>query len=185
MAITTLDAKTALIIIDLQHGIVALPTCHSADTVIEKSVALASAFRKHNLPVVNVNVAGGAPGRNEMPKSDQPHADNWAELVSELNAQPDDLYITKHSWGAFNRTVLHEKLQALGVTQVVVVGIATAIGVESTARQAFELGYNVTIATDATTDLNMDTYINSCERIFPKLGETGLSADVIALLEQK
>lgn len=183
MAITTLDEKTALIIIDLQKGIVALPTCHSADDVIARSAELARHFRARKLPVAIVNVAGAAPGRNEMPHSGKALPANWAELVPGLGAEEGDLHITKKTWGAFNNTALHEQLQQLGVTQVVLVGIATAIGVESTARQAYELGYNVTLATDAMTDLSIDTHNNSCTRIFPKLGETGSYRDVIALLD--
>lgn len=68
------------------------------------------------------------------------------------------------------------------MTQVVVVGVATSIGVESTARQAWELGYNVTLATDAMTDLNLDTHNNSVNLIFPRLAETGSTQDVLDLL---
>ena len=63
MALTTLDAKTALVVIDLQQGIVAMPTAHPAAQVVTHAAALAEAFRRHGLPVVLVNVAGGAPGR--------------------------------------------------------------------------------------------------------------------------
>ncbi|KZV15047.1 hypothetical protein F511_08105 [Dorcoceras hygrometricum] len=107
---------------------------------------------------------------------------DWAELVPELDAQAGDHLVTKRTWGAFAHTDLHEHLQKLGVTQVVIVGVATSIGVESTARQAYELGYNVTLATDAMTDMNADAHENSVARIFPRLGETGSTADVIALL---
>ncbi len=69
-----------------------------------------------------------------------------------------------------------------GLTQVDVCGIATSIGVESTARQAYELGYNVTLATDAMSCLNAETHHNSIERIFPRLGETGTTEDILALL---
>jgi nicotinamidase-related amidase len=132
--------------------------------------------------VVLVNVAGGAPGRTEQPKRMGELPADWAELVPELDAQAGDHLVTKRTWGAFAHTDLHEHLQKLGVTQVVIVGVATSIGVESTARQAYELGYNVTLATDAMTDMNADAHENSVARIFPRLGETGSTADVIALL---
>lgn len=185
MAITTLDTNTALIIIDLQKGIIALPTAHPAQPVIEKSATLAKAFRRHQRPVVVVNVVGHAPGRNDSgPASNAPLPSDWAELTPELDIQDSDIMISKTTWGAFNKTDLDQQLQKLGVTQVVIVGIATSIGVESTARQAFELGYNVTIATDSVTDLNIDTHNNSCDRVFPRLAETGSTADVLALLEK-
>ena len=86
-------------------------------------------------------------------------------------------------WGAFTDTDLHAYLQTNNVTQVVIVGVATSIGVESTARQAWELGYNVTIATDAMTDLDLNTHNNSINLIFPRLAETGSTDDVLNLLK--
>jgi nicotinamidase-related amidase len=71
----------------------------------------------------------------------------------------------------------------LDVTQVVITGVATSIGVEATARQAYELGYNVTLAVDAMTDTSPDAHINSVTRIFPRLGETGTTREIIDLLE--
>jgi len=184
MALTTLDDNTALIVIDLQNGIVALPVAPlEAHEVIERSARLADAFRGQKRPVVLVNVAGGAPGRNEQPKHAGDLPADWATLVPDLAQQRGDIIITKKTWGAFHNTDLHEQLQQRGITQVVICGIATSIGVESTARQAYELGYNVTLATDAMTCLNAETHKNSVERIFPRLGETGTTDEVLALLK--
>lgn len=182
MSITVLDPKTALIVIDLQKGILALPTCHDTDPVVEKSCQLIHAFREKQQPVVLVNVAGGAPGRNEQTASHGELPVDWADLDDRLNVQPSDHLVTKKTWGAFTNTDLDEYLKANEVTQVVVVGVATSIGVESTARQAWELGYNVTLATDAMTDLNLETHNNSVNLIFPRLAETGSTQDVLALL---
>jgi nicotinamidase-related amidase len=63
MRVTTIDPKTALIVIDLQKGIINLPCIHPLSVVIERSRGLIDAFRQHGLPVVLVNVAGDAPGR--------------------------------------------------------------------------------------------------------------------------
>jgi nicotinamidase-related amidase len=150
--------------------------------VVAKAATLARAFRAKKLPVVLVHVTGGAPGRNEQPKPPAPPAD-WAELVAELDRQPDDHIVEKKTWGAFVHTGLEEHLHAQGVTQVVIAGIATAIGVESTARQAYEAGFNVTLPIDAMTDLSADTHENSVTRIFPRLGETGTTEEVIGLLD--
>jgi len=67
----------------------------------------------------------------------------------------------------------------------VLTGIATSIGVESTARQAYESGWHVTLATDAMTDINADAHGNSLTRIFPKLGETGTTEEILALLSRR
>ena len=113
MAITTLDAQTALVIIDLQKGIVAFPTAHPAAGVVQHASALADAFRRHGLPVVLVNVAGGSPGRVEQKRNLGERPADWSQLVPELNQQPTDHTVTKHSWGAFTNTDLQAHLKKL------------------------------------------------------------------------
>jgi nicotinamidase-related amidase len=185
MALSTLDPNTALIVIDLQKGIVAYPTVHPAAEVVKQAGALADAFRRHGLPVVMVNVDGGAPGRTEQARKLGELPADWAELVPELNRQPGDHTVTKRTWGAFTDTDLDRHLKKLGVSQIVIAGIATSIGVESTARQAYENGYNVTLAVDAMTDMNADAHRNSVTRIFPRLGETGATQEIIDLLDSR
>ncbi|WP_120511604.1 isochorismatase family protein [Photobacterium salinisoli] len=185
MPLTQLDSRTALIVVDLQKGIVGLPLAHDAGGVVKQAARLAEAFRHHQLPVVLVNVTGGAPGRTEQPRAGGSPASDWAELVPALTPIASDICITKRNWGAFSQTGLEETLSALSVTQVVVVGIATSIGVESTARQAYELGLNVSLCTDAMTDVNVYAHHNSLERIFPRLGETGTSEELLALLDKR
>jgi len=184
MPVSTLDPKTALIVIDLQKGIAALPTVHPVAGVVKQASVLADAFRRHDLPVVLVNVAGGAPGRTEQARNLAMLPADWADLMPELNRQPGDHTVTKRTWGAFTDTDLDEHLKKLGVTQVVIAGVATSIGVESTARHAYELGFNVTLAVDAMTDRNPDAHGNSITRIFPRLGETGTTQEIIALLRK-
>ena len=183
MALTTLDPKTALIVIDLQKGIVAFPTAHPAADVVKQASALADAFRRHGLPVVLVNVDGGAPGRSEQTRNIGDLPAGWADLVPELNQQATDHTVTKRTWGAFTNTDLEKHLKKLGVTQVVIVGVATSFGVESTARHAHELGFNVTLAVDAMTDMSADAHTNSITWIFPRLGETGATQEIIDLLD--
>jgi nicotinamidase-related amidase len=185
MAITQLDPKTALLVIDLQKGIVGLPTAHPAGTVVKLARQMLDAFRHHHLPIVLVNVAGVAPGRTESsPRVGQLPPD-WTELVPELNRQPADHMVTKRTWGAFTNTGLDEHLKKLGVRQVVILGVATSIGVESTARHAYENGYHITLAVDAMTDLNADAHTNSITRIFPRLGETATTREIIELLNKR
>jgi len=182
MPVTTLDPKTALISIDLQKGIVAMAPAEVIGSVLKNASALAKAFREKGLPVVLVNVAGVAPGRAEQSMAGREFPPDFAELAPELDAQPQDLRVTKKTWGAFTNTQLEEQLRALGVTQVVILGVATSIGVESTARFANELGFNVTLVTDAMADLRPEAHASSISFIFPRLGETGTTADVLALL---
>jgi nicotinamidase-related amidase len=184
MALSALDPRCALLVIDLQKGIVALPRAHPVPPVLERAAALAGAFRRHGLPVVLVRVAGAPPGRAEVTRSMAGLPPEWSELVPELQQQPGDHVLTKRSWGAFTGTGLADWLRARSVTQVVLAGIATSIGVESTARQAHELGLHVTLAVDAMTDASAEAHENSLARIFPRLGETGSTQQVLELLER-
>jgi nicotinamidase-related amidase len=185
MTVTTIDRNAALVVIDLQQGIVSLPTVHPIGDVVKRAGTLADAFRRHRLPVVLVNVDAGAPGRTEQPRRTTEFPAGWTDIVPELNRQPQDHLVTKRTWGAFTDTDLETYLKSLGVTQVVISGVATSIGVESTARHAYELGFNVALAVDAMTDLNLDAHHNSVTRIFPRLGETGTTQEIIDLLDKR
>lgn len=182
MPLTQLDEKCALVTIDLQKGIVGMPTVHPAGEIVERSARLARAFRERGLPVVLVNVSGGAPGRTDIARPGFTRPDDWTELVPELDQQPSDCLVTKQRWGAFPGTSLDEILRQRGVTQIVLTGVATSIGVESTARSAYDLGYNVALVLDAMTDRDAEAHRNSVEKIFPRLGETATTEDVLKLL---
>jgi len=93
--------------------------------------------------------------------------------------------LTKRTWGAFPGTDLESQLKARGVTQVVIVGVATGTGVEATARQAFEHGFNVTLAIDAMTDARPESHAYSLSHVFPRLGETGTTREIIELLSKR
>jgi len=124
MAISPLDSNTALVIIDLQRGIVSYPTVHPIDDVVRHAGELAAAFRRHHLPVVLVNVDGGAPGRTQKPTGAAPRPADWLEFVAALNRQPHDHIITKRTWGAFSHTDLEAHLKRLGVTQIVLAPVS-------------------------------------------------------------
>lgn len=184
MPLTTLDPTTALIVIDLQAGVLLQPSVDPIDQVVQRASALAQAFRRYGLPVVLVNVAGAPATRTERNPSGAGRQIPEAMTVfaDALDRQPDDHVVTKRTWGAFTNTGLADRLHQLGVTQVVVAGVATSIGVESTARHAQEHGFHVTLAIDAMTDSSAEAQENSITRIFPRLGETGTTQEIIDLL---
>lgn len=185
MSLTTIDPNTALVVIDLQKGIVAYAGADAVAGVLKSSGSLADAFRRHGLPVVLVHVAGGAPGRTEQPSNMGTPPADWLDFAPELNQQPTDHTVVKRTWGAFTQTGLEDYLKNLGVTQIVIAGVSTSVGVESTARSAYEAGFNVTLAVDAMTDTNPEAHLHSITRIFPKLGETGSTREVIELLDSR
>lgn len=185
MPLTAIDANTALIVIDMQKGIAGYPMLRPLGEVVDQINILADAFRRLHLPVVLVVAAGASPGRTEhSARSGAPLAPDATELLPELSRGPDDHLITKYARGAFSGTALEQYLKDKGVTQVIIVGVATSNGVESTARQAFEAGFNVTLAVDAMTDGNQEAHDHSIARIFPRLGETGTTRDVVKLLDE-
>ncbi|MBW4028485.1 cysteine hydrolase family protein [Acidipila rosea] len=182
MPLSTLDPETALIVVDLQKGIIPLPFIHPIAGVIERTCALLDAFRQRNLPAALVNVAGSAPGRTEQPRRISTFSEGFSDLIPELNRQPGDIVVTKRTWGAFASTDLEAQLKAKRVTQVVVTGVATGTGVEATARQAYEAGFHVTLAMDAMTDSRPEAHAYSLAHVFPRLGETGSTQDILDLL---
>jgi nicotinamidase-related amidase len=188
MPVTRLDPKTALVVIDLQEGIRmfagSVPEGEKAAAeVFRLAGELTAAFRDRGLPVVLVNVAGAAPGRTEFPPRTLNFPPEALAFVPELNQQPSDIVLTKRTRGAFASTDIEKRLRDLGVTQIVICGIATASGVESTANQAYEAGFNVTLAIDAMMDMNPAAHAYSLAHIFPRIAETGTTADIIALVE--
>jgi nicotinamidase-related amidase len=182
MPLTQLDPTAALIVIDLQKGIVGLPTVHPAAEIVGRAAQLASAFRKRRLPVVLVNVTGRAPGRTDSGSLKFSFPPDWTELVPELEQQPSDHLVTKQRVGAFIGTSLDQTLRQRGVTQVFITGVATSVGVEATARSAYDYGYNVVLVTDAMTDRDADAHRHSVEKVFPRLGETDTTANVLKVM---
>lgn len=179
MPLTTLDPTSALIVVDLQKGIAGLPFIHPIDGIVDHSRALLDAFRQRGLPVALVNVA---PGRTERPRHIGSLPEGWTDFIAELDQQPGDIVVTKRTWGAFASTDLEDQLKTRGVTQVVITGVATGTGVEATARQAYEQGFHVTLAIDAMTDARPEAHDYSIKNVFPRLGETGTTQDILDLL---
>jgi nicotinamidase-related amidase len=186
MPLTTLDPNIALIVIDLQKGIVSGNFIHPIDDIIDRTRALIDAFHAKSLPVVLVNVAGRPPGRTEQGlRGKLSFSAGWTDLLPQLDQQPGDISVTKRSWGAFATTDLETQLKSRGITQVVVTGVVTSGGVEATARQAYEQGFHVTLALDAMTDLRAEAHDYSINSVFPRVGETGSTEEVISLLEKR
>jgi len=186
-----LDPKyTALVLIDLQQGIVGRPTePHASAAVVANAARLANAFRKHGSPVVLVRVAFSQDGADRLKQPvDQPMAGgtpppDWATLVSEVGPEQGDIVITKHQWGAFYGTELDLQLRRRGISTIVLGGISTNIGVESTARDAFERGYALVFAEDAMASQSAEGHKNSVETIFPRIGLVRSTEEVLQAIE--
>jgi nicotinamidase-related amidase len=183
-----LDPKsTALVLIDLQKGILGntlTPT--TAHELLARGQALAERFRAAKATVVLVNVAFSADGGDVLrQRVDQAPAVSaggfpagWDEFPPGL-MQPGDLKITKRQWSAFHGTELDLQLRRRGIRTIVLGGVATQIGVESTARQAYEHGYELLIVKDVTTSTVAEGHDMSMKHILPRLGRLVESGDIL------
>lgn len=181
-------AKTALVLIDLQEGI--LPFAggpHAASDVVARSAVLAEKFRAASSPVILVRV-GWAKDFGDAPKQpvDASHSgglpENWWVYPAALGKKDTDIEVTKHQWGAFYGTDLELQLRRRGIDTIVLGGISTNIGVESTARNAWELGFNLIVAEDICSAGSTEEHEGSFKNIFPRLGRVRQSAEIIAAL---
>jgi len=182
--------KTALVVIDLTKGIVSIPTePHDAGTVVANAVKLARAFREHGMPVFLVRVTPSPDGKDRLqPLTDgapawrPPSTPGWAEIVPELGPEPSDFVITKRQWGAFHGTELDLQLRRRGIDTIVLCGVATNAGVESTARFAYEYGYQQVFVEDATAARSRAEHTHPMTTTFLRLGRIRNTAQVLAAL---
>src|SRR6201985_967928 len=180
-------ATTALVLIDLQQGILPYAKApYDSAAVLANAVPLAAAFRAAKAPVVLVKVGFSADGGDvlkaivDAPNPPGAPPANWLADTPELPPQPGDTRILKRQWGAFHGTELDLQLRRRGIKTIVLAGIATSIGVESTARFAWELGYDIVFAEDATSGPDADMHANSFGKVFPRLGRGRTTAQALA-----
>jgi nicotinamidase-related amidase len=192
MTSLTIDPrKAALVLIDLQNGIIGRPLApHSGPGVVANAARLATKFRDLGAAVVLVNVAFHPDAKDRLdapadsPQQFNPAAlpANWAGLVPEIGPQAGDLLITKHQWGAFYGTELDLQLRRRGVQTIVLGGIATNFGVESTARDAYERGYHQIFVEDAMTSMSAEAHEFVVKNIFPRIGQIRSTNNVLSAL---
>jgi nicotinamidase-related amidase len=185
-----LDPKqTALVLIDLQKGVLGRQTSpHSASAVLAQSVRLADRFRAVGGLVVLVHVSFSPDGGDRLaqptdeappPGATQP---GWDEISPDLGRDPKDIVITKRQWGAFYGTQLDLQLRRRGIKTIVIAGIATNFGVESTARDAFERGYALVFVEDAMAGLSEAAHSFAISTIFPRIGRIRSTEEVLKSL---
>ena len=187
LADVALDPQTtALVLIDLQRGIVGRALApHAAADVLKQAAELAGAFRAKGATVVYVRVdmldrlhlLEDAPPRD--PKAPPP-PESATEIVPESGYQTGDLLITKRQWGAFYDTGLDQQLRRRGIRTIVLGGVATNFGVESTARAAFDRGYGVVFAEDAMSSVSAEAHEFVVKNIFPRMGRVRVTGEIVA-----
>jgi nicotinamidase-related amidase len=182
--------RTAVVVIDLQKGIVGFPgKPHSAVSVVANCAQLLATARSVGAQSILVHVGRSPDGGDalqltvdEPMRSTAPPQPDWSELIPELNRQPGDIVILKRQWGAFYGTDLELQLRRRGLDTIILCGIATEFGVESTARDAYERGYQLVFAEDAMTGRSADSHANSIGHIFPRMGRVRPTEEIVAWL---
>jgi nicotinamidase-related amidase len=182
-------ARSALVLIDLQRGIVARETApHPAAQVVANAARLADAFRARGGFVVLVHVDFSPDRRDALkppvdaPNPPAPPPAGWADFVPEVGPREGDHVVTKRQWGAFYGTDLDLQLRRRGIDTLVLGGIATNYGVESTARDAFERGYAQVLVEDATTTFDADAHALALKFVFRRLARVRSTEVVLAAL---
>ncbi len=183
--------STALVVIDLQKGIASMGrglVPYDADTVIKNASKLAEAFRKNHMPVFLVHVAPTKNDRLNVIADDQGWSgsgqmpSDFADIVPELGPKEDDVVITKKQWGAFYGTDLELRLRRSGMNTIVLCGISTTHGVESTARFAYEMGFQQIFAEDAMTAMTKEMHESSVNNVFKRMGRVRKTSEIIESL---
>ena len=183
-------SKTAVVVIDLQKGIAAMPTePYPSKSVIENAAQIVDAARKNEMPVFLVHVSPSPDMKDILhPVSDtqspaRKFDPEWSEFVPQLYVQPTDILIIKHQWGAFYGTELDLQLRRRGINTIILCGISTNIGVESTARNAYELGFNQIFAEDAMAARSREEHEYPVKYIFPRIGLIRKTEEVLKAME--
>jgi nicotinamidase-related amidase len=177
-------ARTALVLIDLQRGIVAMPLApRSGDEVVTAARALAGRFRAAGAQVVLVHVGWSKDGGDRPSANvDQPQPgtlpEGFSDFVEGLGKADDDLVVLKRQWGAFTGTDLDLQLRRRGIDTIVLAGIATNFGVESTARSAWEHGYDVIVAEDVCTSRAAELHDFAIRHILPRIARVRAAAQI-------
>ena len=182
MTVNGLDDRIALVLIDLQVGTTSNPTAHPVAEVLARASELLETFRSRKLPVVIATVDGTPAGQTAYGAGAREFPEAFSTPVPGFVPTTGDLTVNRQTWSAFAGTDLDAQLRDLGVTQIVLAGLATSFGVESTARAAYDLGYSVVLAVDAATDPSLDSHNHTITRVFPALGQTESTPAIIELL---
>ncbi|MGG6311649.1 hydrolase [Paenibacillus macerans] len=182
--------KTALVVIDLQQGI-AHPSRESApyrsDEVVGNAGRLARAFAEEGGFVVLVRVSS-LDGKDMLKPDTDLHLspgaypEGWDEIVPELAEVEGAHLVTKRQWGAFFGTDLDLQLRRRGIDTIVLCGISTSIGVDTTAREAFQHGYDQIFIEDAMTASTQAEHDFVCKYIFPRIGKIRSTEEVLTAL---
>lgn len=175
--------RPALIVVDLQRVTIGNARASSEPDWLARATAVADAFRARGLPVVSATSVGTPQGRTTYAASGRDWPGDALPLVPEAAQGTHDIAVARRGLSVFAGTDLADRLRSEGVTTVVLVGIATSFGVESSARQAYDLGFSVVVVSDATADLTADAHAHALTSVFPVIGQVGTAQQVTTAIQ--
>ena len=179
--------KTALIAIDLQNALMGRTAApYPVAEVVKKNRLIAEALRSRGGLVVwvrvDLNNFLSLPVDQPPQHGNQPLSPALSEIAPSAGLKEGDLVITKHHWGAFASTDLEEQLRLHGIDTVVLTGISTNAGVESTLRQGTGLGFAFIVVEDACSGQDGEEHRFAFEKIFPRLARVRAASELIKAL---
>lgn len=184
------DPKTtALISIDLQGLVLGRPLApYSAQQIVDNTAAIAKKLKADGGTTIFVTVGFSS---DYIDAVNQPVDETIAfpegglpaaalAPPPEIAALTPDVAIVKRQWSAFYGTDLDLQLRRRGIKTVILTGVATNFGVESTIRDAYAANYAVIVAEDAVTTFSREMHEFSCTRILPRLSRIRKTAEILA-----
>lgn len=181
--------KSALVLIDLQNGIASRELSpHTSEEVIKNASKLVKAFSEKGAFIVLVRVSTIDGKDMVKPKTDlkaagMKYPEGWDNLVPEIADTKNAHIITKKQWGAFYGTDLDLQLRRRGIDTIILGGVSTNIGVDTTAREAYQHGYNQIFAEDAMSAITKEEHDYVCKYIFPRIGKIRTTKEIISSLK--
>jgi len=183
--------KSALVLIDLQNGITAMGVStspYTSEEVIQNASKLVNAFSKKGAFIILVRVSTMDGKDMVKPKTDlkatgMKYSEGWDNLIPEIATTKNAHIVTKRQWGAFYGTDLDLQLRRRGIDTIVLGGVSTNIGVDTTAREAYQHGYHQIFVEDAMTALTKEEHDYVCKYIFPRIGKIRTTKEIVSSLK--
>lgn len=184
MTVEHLSPAAALVVVDVQAGTLPNARAVTGDDLVSRVASLADAFRASSRPIIHVVSTGTPPGVTEVGGGPRTWPEEFTELDPRLRRTAQEPLLRRAGWSAFTGSELGAALAANGSQTIVVAGLATTFGVESTARDAYDRGLDVIVASDAVSDPDPAGHERTLTRVIPLLGCTATTAEIIALTQK-
>jgi len=201
MTSTFSPKKTALLLLDLQVGLLQRLPSESSAAIIQNAKSAISIARQDGAQIAYIRVAldeldlEAVPDHNttfapfkvnkELGATVHPNAPT-TQIHPEIAPKEGDLVERKVRFGAFmvnpSKAMLDD-FTAKGINNVIIGGVATSGAVLSAVRQLADLDLNLTVLEDCCADYDVELHKVLCEKVFPKQAKVIQSSDLGSLFQ--